>query len=554
MVSYVPSPRFCRAIIVLLAVLAWGQTVKYGFVWDDHYFIVDNPGIRTFKNIPAMFYSRIAEATRPEDFPNFRPLRNVVYATLYQLGGKPTAQPWIFHLTNIVAHTVAALMLFSVAGLLFRPVGGGRARWAALLTGAAFAIHPAVSEVVCWAKSLDDILAAIFVLASVRQILLWNGENRRLVWAVIFFVLAMYGKESAVPFAVLPFFLWRAWHKLPWKRCITLTVPFLVVAAIYTIHRSLVLGKTAQCAPISGSYVQTLVDTVPAVTIYFRLLWGIPPFSIDYWDRSVHLHFFSLPVLVGLFLILLWAILAVILWRMEKLRLASFGLLWLGLFLLPVSNLVPMMQYLNERFLYLPMIGWLLALGIVLLAAPPRFPGAGLAIIMLAAWLPISLTRERIWHDEVTLFTQTYLDHPTVPNLRENVVASVFTLPEMEGIFRLNFKTRAVETAPSISRQQAESVLPILERAHKAIPNEPRFTSALAILYTAAGQVSNAVPVLESVVQQNTNDAHGWLDLGMAYTMAGNASKAREAWTNVLRIEPTNRFALDRLRMLRGQQ
>jgi hypothetical protein len=141
MVSYVPSPRLCRAIIVLLAVLVWGQTVHYGFVWDDHYFITDNPGIRTMKNIPAMFYSRIAEATRPNDFPNFRPIRNVVYAVLFQLGGKPTPQPWIFHLANIVAHTVAALLVFSIAALLFLPAGEGPSRWAALLTGAAFAVH-----------------------------------------------------------------------------------------------------------------------------------------------------------------------------------------------------------------------------------------------------------------------------------------------------------------------------------------------------------------------------------------------------------------------------
>jgi hypothetical protein len=39
----------------------------------------------------------------------------------------------------------------------------------------------------------------------------------------------------------------------------------------------------------------------------------------------------------------------------------------------------------------------------------------------------------------------------------------------------------------------------------------------------------------------------------MAYTLAGNTSKAREAWTNVLRLEPTNRFALDHLNRLRGK-
>jgi tetratricopeptide (TPR) repeat protein len=550
MFSYVPSPRLSRAIIALLAVLVWGQTVTYGFVWDDHYFIMDNPGIRSLRNIPAMFYSRIAEATHPKDFPNFRPIRNVVYALLFQLGGKPASQPWIFHLANVIAHTAAALMVFSVAALLFLPAGEGPARWASLFTGAAFAVHPAVSEVVCWAKSLDDILAAIFVLAATRQLLLWKGGKRRIIAALVFFALAMYSKESAVPFAGVVFFLWRACHKLSWKRCALLTAPFVLVAAIYTIHRALVLGATAQGAPISGTYGQTILDTIPAITIYFRLLWGIPPFSIDYWDRPAHLSLFSASVMIGLLLILFWAGVTFAAWRSETHRLVALGLLWLGLFLLPVSNLIPMVQYLADRFLYLPLIGWLLGLGALLLIAPKRFPSPVVAAILLAAWIPISLSRERIWRDEFTLFVESSLAHPSVRTLREDAVAAIFILPEVETSFRLNFKTRAVIPAPSIPRGQAETILPILMRAHQALPDERRFTSALVIAYTAAGQVSNAIPILESAAREQSSDVHNWLDLGTAYAMEGNAPKAREAWETALRLEPTNRFALDRLRAL----
>jgi hypothetical protein len=362
----------------------------------------------------------------------------------------------------------------------------------------------------------------------------------------------MYSKESAVPFAVLVFFFWRACHKLPWKRCALLTAPFLLLGGIYTVHRSLVLGQTAQCAPISGSYGQTLLDTIPAITIYFRLLWGIPPFSIDYWDKPAHLSFHSLPVIVGLLVLLSWVVITWMTWRTDRIRLAALGFLWLGLFLLPVSNLVPMLQYLAERFLYLPMIGWLLALGATLLwMAPRRFPSLGVAIGMVAVWIPLSLVREQIWHDEVTLFVQTSIAHPSVGNLHENAVASIFLLPEMQGAFQLDFKTRSVTPAPSIPRGQAESVLPPLEYGHKYLPEEKRITSALVIAYTAAGQISNAIPILESAAQNGTNDTHSWIDLGTAYALAGNAEKAREAWTNALRLEPTNRFVLDRLRMLK---
>jgi hypothetical protein len=550
---HAPSPRICRAAIVLLVALVWGATVKYDFVWDDHYFIVDNTGIRSLKNIPAMFYSRIAEASHPSDFPNFRPIRNVVYAVLCQLGGKATPQPWIFHLANVLGHAVAALLVFGTASLLFLPAGEDQSRWAALLTSAAFAVHPAVSEVVCWAKSLDDILAAIFVLAAARQLLLWRGEKRRMAAALGFFALAAYSKESAVPFAGLVFFILRACHKLPWKRCALLTVPFLLVAGIYVMHRALVLGQTAQCAPISGTYGQTLFDTIPAVTIYFRLLWGVPPFLIDYTDMRGHLLFFSVPVMPGLLLLLLWAVGTWIAWRHEKFRVASVGLLWLAFFLLPVSNVVPMMQYLAERFLYLPLVGWLVALGAVGAWAPRRLVSFAVAATLLTLWIPVSLSREGIWRDEVTLFVRSSLDNPAHKRLRENALAAIFGLPQMHSAFGLDDTTRHLQVDASISRSQGEAMLPMLNQAHELLPDEHRLTAALGISYAAAGQISNAVVYLELAAQQGTNDAQCWIDLGTAYALEKNSAKARQAWETALRLEPTNRLASEHLRALNAK-
>ena len=157
--------------------------------------------------------------------------------------------------------------------------------------------------------------------------------------------------------------------QLPWRRSAALTVPFLLAAAFYVVWRHLVLGQSAQCAPLSGSYGKTLIDMFPVALEYWRLLWGIPPFCADY-DFMVGMPphpFLSGAVLGGVFLVLFFVALAAWLWRRPEWRMSAFGLVWLGLFLLPVSNLLPMMQYMAERFLYLPLMGFLLALGGVFL-------------------------------------------------------------------------------------------------------------------------------------------------------------------------------------------
>lgn len=548
-----PNPRLCRAVIALLAMLVWGQTVKYEFVWDDHYFIADNQAIRSPGNIPAMFYSKMAEASDPTLFPNFRPIRNVVYALLCQLGGRGAPKPWIFHLANVLGHAAAAALFFSVAWLVLRPCGEGPAGWAALLTGAAFAVHPAVSEVVCWAKSLDDILAALGVLASARQLLLWQGERRRLAAALVLFVLAMYAKESAVPFAGLVFFILLACHKLPWKHCAKLTVPFLLAAGLYLAHRSVVLGKTAQCAPLSGAYGQTLVDTLPAVATYFRLLWGVPPFSMDYSDMPSHLPFFCLSVMGGLLLLVLWTAATLSAWRCERYRPAALGLLWTAFFLLPVSNLVPMSQYMAERFLYLPLIGWLLAAGAALARAARRPAVFGLAAGLLVAWIPVSLARQGLWRDDFTLFVYSSRDRPANTRLRLNAMSSVFRLPQMHSAFGMDATGRHLTVAPSIPPGQGEEMLPALKRVHELLPGDHFLTSALAISYGLAGRISNAIPLLELAARQDSNDVQCWIDLGSAYSAEHNAARAREAWETARRLDPTNRLVLERLNALKAR-
>jgi tetratricopeptide (TPR) repeat protein len=283
------------------------------------------------------------------------------------------------------------------------------------------------------------------------------------------------------------------------------------------------------------------------------LLWGVPPFSIDYTDMHGHLRFFSVPVMTGLLLLLLWAAAAWVAWRDERFRVASLGLLWLSLFLLPVSNLVPMMQYLAERFLYLPLVGWLLALGAVWAWAPRRVASVGLAVGLFALWIPVSLARERIWRDEVTLFVRSSLDNPAHRRLRENAVTAIFALPQMHSSFGLDDTTRHLQADPSISRSQGEAMLPTLSQAHDLLPDEHRITAALGISYAAAGQISNAVVYLELAARQGTNDAQGWIDLGTAYALEKNPAKAREAWETALRLEPTNRLAAEHLRALNAK-
>jgi tetratricopeptide (TPR) repeat protein len=402
-------------------------------------------------------------------------------------------------------------------------------------------------------------MAAVFVLAAMRSLLKWNEGMRGYAAALVFYLFAAFSKESALPLAMLVFFVFAGYHKLPWRRSAVLTVPFLLVAGFYVVVRHLVLGQSAQCAPLSGSYGQTLLDMFPVLPKYLRLLWGIPPFIIDYnFMVGAPPHsFLSGAVLGGVLLVLFFVALAAWLWRRETWRLAAFGILWAGLFLLPVSNLVPMMQYMAERFLYLPLMGFLLALGALCLHLRRRgLAGAGAGLLILV-WAASSRERLDIWHDEVKLFAETSLANPESWRARENAVVAIFNLPQILPFFTLDPGTRQVFAAPPPRTADAAAMLRTLTQARSLFPDEHRFTAALGLTYALRGQMSNAIPLLELATRQKTNDAECWIDLGTAYRLESNWPQARAALETALRLNPTNRLSLLHLRELQeklGQQ
>jgi hypothetical protein len=535
-------------LLVVAALLVWGHTVRFDFVWDDEYFIRDLQSVRSLRHIPEMFYRLEAQATLPNDFKVFRPIRTAHYALLHALAGRDVPPPWIYHLANVLWHGGTAMMLFAALAALLphlaRNLTGDEARlwsfWAAL----AFAVHPVVSEVVCWAKSLDDILAAFFVLSSLRE-LMQPLENRAARWrGLLFFALAVYAKESAVPFAVIPFALFRKIHCLPWKESVRRAVPFFMIAAVYLVHRHLIIGQSSQTDPLSGTYGQTLVDMLPVVPKYFRLLWGVPPFFIDYSYLPGHHSFWSGAVLGGLALLGLLLAFGFFAGRSQKLALLGFGLLWTGLFLLPVSNLLPMMQYMAERFLYLPLIGWLMGLAAIAAVAPRPARVRLVAFLLVLLWAITAWNRSLIWRDPVTLFVRSAQEGPKTARVEKNAVSAILHLPAVQRFLAPDKTGEKMSVAGSADPAAGRYAVAILAEANRLFPTNQNVLSAYGISLAATGEADQALPLLELAAQGQPQNLDHWLNLTRAALDANQTALAQSALAKAAGLSPTNAAVL----------
>ncbi|MFM2294864.1 MAG: hypothetical protein RLZZ350_1277, partial [Verrucomicrobiota bacterium] len=506
------------------------------------------PAVRSVTNIPAMFTSIEAQATEPYRFRVFRPLRTAHYAVLHALDGQETPQPWIFHLANVLWHGATAMLLFAVVarllGKLNSALGQKEIRAWSLFVALGFAVNPITSEVVCWAKSLDDILATFFALACLHQ-LLASPENRRSRWlALAWCALACYAKESAVPLAVLPFFVVRGVHRLGWRAAVMTTIPFLLVCAAYTAHRGFIIERQSQVAPISGSYAQTLVDMAPVVTSYARLLCGVPPFLADYKFMKGGLALTSPEFLAGGLLLAVLVGAGIFAWRSEKFRLVGFGLLWTGLFLLPVANVLPMMQYMAERFLYLPLVGWLVALAGALAWVRRQKILSLAATLVLLAWGATAWARSWVWRDELALFVRTYQDEPRGWRMAHNAVVAILQLPHVRPFFAFDEKTDQPLVRAAMPVAEQGKIIGTFAEAARLFPENALIHELLGIALAQSGRPADALTPLAHAAELSPKAGDYHLNLARAQLALGNFADVEKSFLRAQVIAPTNAAVL----------
>ena len=142
---------------IFLAAIIWavfGQTLHFEFVnFDDDTYVYENPEVSqglTFKGIIWAF-------TRFHSF-NWHPLTWLSHMLDCQLYG---SNPGGHHLTNILLHAVAAILLF----LVLRQMTG--ALWRSAFVAAVFAVHPLHVESVAWVSERKDVLSGVFFMLTI---------------------------------------------------------------------------------------------------------------------------------------------------------------------------------------------------------------------------------------------------------------------------------------------------------------------------------------------------------------------------------------------------
>lgn len=389
------------------AVAICAAVVYVGALWNQ--FALDDNQIVRFNNLVLQF-SGVWRAFVSPYWPPviggglYRPLPLASYAIDWQLGGAA----WWFHAVNVAWHAGASVAVAWLA----RQWSGERA---ALAAGLLFAVHPVHVEAVANIVGRAELMAALFAIVSVYAAL----AHDRLWWSAVALAAGLLSKENAV---VAPALIAWGWMmemapRPSRRRMAAYVATWVALGAVYVAVRWSVLGHelVGRAAPVffGASPVAVRLTAVSALADVARLLVFPLTLRIDYSpaERTLVTTPLDPRFALGLLCVAAWGALLWLAWRRGR-RVEAFGLGWIAIALVPVSNLVvPVGVLLAERALYLPSAGLALAAGAWLKDLEPRRFAVVLSLVVVAGGVRTFL-RVPVWRDTRSMITSELEDSP----------------------------------------------------------------------------------------------------------------------------------------------
>jgi hypothetical protein len=411
------------ALLCAAAALAVSlPTLRNGFAIDDIYVFVDQPAAHSLRNIPQLFARGWAMGStnaqeRALSTRYYRPIPTTLGALEYTLFG---LRPAGYHLTSALLHAATSGL---VALLLWQLTGGGVI--ATLLGGVLFAIHPVQSEAFCAACYQTTLLAGFFgtlALVVFGRVLARGPRFGTLFALGASLLLALVSKEEsfAIPFFVLA---WAAllrpagWWRALWTSALAMAIPLVLVLLLR--HTFLVPSKVTYFADEPARVV--VLTMVRVAGFYLELLVAPLQFCPFYdWFIIGYETGVSRGVVTGA-LVLCLAVGAALFFA-RRWPLISLGIAWILLGLAPVSQAIPIIVVAADRFLYIPMLGWGLLVGLLLErglgrareAGWTKLPAVAIALLFIA-YAGRTITRVPDWRNDETLNLATARAFPETP-------------------------------------------------------------------------------------------------------------------------------------------
>ncbi len=582
--------RYALIIISFFAVTfcVYGGSLRNEFVsWDDSFLIVENP------IVTSMNAETIGKAFTSYDPELYIPLTFLSYQIDDFIGD---GTPFMFHLTNLVLHTLNAIL---VAWVLFLLLGSG---WLAVALGLMFAVHPLNTEAVLWASARKDVLSTFFFLGSILSYLYSSqSSKRKIFWlSVALFVLGLLSKVMVVtlPLALLLLDEFRGRERS--SSMLLDKIPYIFFAIIFGVIA--IFGKTGVL--VSSTLWQKILMATKSTVFYIQKFLWPDGLSVVYpYTKSI--EFSSADFFVPFAITLAILSLTILLWKRK--RSLSVGILFFLITLTPTFiNFAKGgdLYFASDRYAYIPMIGLLILIGEIVreflarahtvasIAFRQRIVSVG-CIGLLLCLATLSLRQSKVWRDSISLYEHALTLYPNARAMHNNLGMEQMLMGNLDdSILSFNralalspdpktkvnlaaafVRKNRLEDAESIYRDilrtdpafaEAEYGLGNIQQKHgkfseatahylRAIEIDPTYFNAynnLGGVYLQQGDFLNAVNILEKSIELKPSFIESSYNLALALIQLKQNSRAEEILLKVIEMNPSDADALAHLATL----
>ncbi len=482
-----------RFLPLCAALVVFGASLGSGFHFDD-YAIFSNPQIASTSG-----WMRVWGLAR------VHPLTDLTFWLNWIAGG---GDPLGYHLLNL-ALALAGVWL---ASEFLRRVLPERAAWAAALI---FAVHPMQAEAVNYVSARAAALGGVLCLLS---LLAWIGGKP---WrAAGWFAAALLANEYCA-FLPLVLPLLNNWQPLPdddnfgegvkaapqrrGSHGAVATMAALGLAALAHMAYA-AIHSHATVAP----WKYFLAEGV-AIWRYLRLLVFPYGFTIDP-DIRVPAIWLGALAWVALAAAAIWV------WRSGRRDWRLWALAGLVL-LAPSSSFIPARDFYEDSRMYLPMLAFAAAAGLLLGRVKTPALVAGVAAVLAILTVVRTTT---VWMSDRALWQEAVRRAPAKARPKVQLSRS---LPPVEA-------------------------LELLEKARISAPHDPSVPAEMSRIFLAERQVDPALIHIGQALALDPNNAEYYKDRGVALAMSGLTEAARADFERALSLDPNLTSARENLRSL----
>lgn len=546
--EYLRKPAVLLSLLGLVTLVLYSGTILFEFVWDDWPQIVNNPLIRSWRNLPHAFGSDLwYHVARQQVY--YRPLFvawSMLNFSLFAL------RPWGWHLGAILVHVGAVLAVFWLARKL------GSEYWTAALAALIFALHPVHIEPVAWISAASDSMVTMFAALAFVAFLNTKQEGRsyRTAWRIASLGLlacALLTKEMAITFAALVAI--HAWLYPAEKEASTgrrlwsvgsEAFPYALLTLTYVLVRKHALLHATGTFD-TGHGMLDVYRTLPLVlSVYLEKL--LIPLGLTglYYTPYVATGFFRHVLAPAAIL----AVLTAVLWywsRRAKDPVIAFAGWWLLIGLAPALYLRNFGNgdFVRDRYMYLPSIGFVILAAKVLrqLPAIQRWSAKAVqgsaALALCLFYAAASLSQQAQWGNDFVVLLRGQQLYPGNP----------YTVVRLSAEYgQRGAYPKAIALAETAVREHPEYVYSRFALAdayiragrfgdgrvwlQKALSVSPEYAASetgmaeLAGLYGRMGDYSQAFAFCDRILARDSNLYSALYNCGNIHLMTGQYADA----------------------------